>query len=351
MIRAVNNDPNNELFFGYLNFQQNKDDQTYSIDDFFYDYRELQQCKVNTVYTAMSKQTHQRYVVKLIPRQIDRSRKNFEDSRIANFKEQYNLIHKITNSDEFIQAGLVPVYSIFSSEYQKTPVYCCVMKYYNVPELFNSIGRLNEGEIMSITRDLLKTLVVLHANNVVHRDIKPENILYLPKNNYLGSKTNCTVLIDYDMICNFQPNQSANQPLNDALSSSEIQGTSYYFSPEILARYVDQRLRIDASLLDLLPSSDLWALGITIAVISSGKWPFRDYEPDINTYRFDNRNGQLHKADSLFIRWREQWNNIRLPIQNEQFKSIVYKLLSVDPHQRGTAMTQLIAVEIAISQN
>ena len=90
---------------------------------------------------------------------------------------------------------------------------------------------------------LLSALNHCHANGVIHRDIKPENIM-LTKNDKVR-------LIDFGLSrvcknCKF----------------SEIAGTPYYMSPEMISKEYNVK-------------TDLWSVGVILYTLVSGYLPFQ----------------------------------------------------------------------------
>lgn len=90
-------------------------------------------------------------------------------------------------------------------------------------------------------------LYALHVNGVIHRDIKPENIFILPD----GS----VKIADYD---------AARMYKNDELKDTRILGTIGYAAPEQYGEaQTDEK-------------SDIYALGILMNVMLTGKHPSQD---------------------------------------------------------------------------
>ena len=88
----------------------------------------------------------------------------------------------------------------------------------------------------------------MHGQNVIHRDLKLENIL-------IDRKTKQTKLIDFGF-GQYLPN----------LAEVKIQpncGTMVYMSPELIQKkdYFGDK-------------ADVWALGVILFVLATGKYPF-----------------------------------------------------------------------------
>lgn len=112
-------------------------------------------------------------------------------------------------------------------------------------------GSLGESEILSVARQVGRSLDYVHCRGVIHRDLKPENIL-------IGANGDAK-LIDFGLAT----------LSDDALTAREIEdgglaGTLLYASPEqtgMLKRVVDSR-------------SDLYALGGVLYHCATGRPPF-----------------------------------------------------------------------------
>ncbi|CAD8108571.1 unnamed protein product [Paramecium sonneborni] len=116
--------------------------------------------------------------------------------------------------------------------------------------LENYIPKLQQNEVIPITKQILKALSYLHQKNIVHRDIKPENILISKSGGELG-----VILIDFGL--STQVNR-----IEDGLMSKNC-GTLLYQAPELIKKVHYTR------------SVDIWALGIVVYnMLHNGEHPF-----------------------------------------------------------------------------
>ena len=104
----------------------------------------------------------------------------------------------------------------------------------------------SEAEVVQLLKDLLPVLDYIHRNNIIHRDISPDNIM-------LCNKAEKPMLIDFGIV-----NQPGTEPTSDMGTSV---GKIGYSPPEqlLMGRYY--------------PNSDLYALGVTVLFLLTGKHP------------------------------------------------------------------------------
>jgi len=113
---------------------------------------------------------------------------------------------------------------------------------------------LPEQSVNKITRQLMRSLVYMHMNNVVHADVKLENCLF-------GSDSIDSLhLVDFGL----------SMLVRDLSEIPEgIRGTLNYMAPEILT--ADRARPIMPQLSD---RTDVWAAGVVLFTLSCGFLPF-----------------------------------------------------------------------------
>ncbi|MGH8110026.1 MAG: serine/threonine protein kinase [Arenimonas sp.] len=114
-------------------------------------------------------------------------------------------------------------------------------------------GRLQVADALKILHQSAKGLSVAHDRGVIHRDIKPGNLML--------SQRGQIKIADFGIAL-------ANHDFNSKLTGTgEFVGTPGYLSPEVcLGKAVDQR-------------SDIFALGIVLFEMLTGRTPFSDESP------------------------------------------------------------------------
>jgi serine/threonine protein kinase len=110
----------------------------------------------------------------------------------------------------------------------------------------------HEKEMKELLRNLLPVLSYLHKQGIVHRDIAPDNII-------LNRKTNLPSLIDLGAVKQIALNVT-NTPESYTTGATTIGKVGY--AP-------DEQIRLGL----VAPYSDLYALGVTVIVLLTGKQP------------------------------------------------------------------------------
>ncbi|KAJ9464175.1 Mitogen-activated protein kinase kinase kinase A [Diplonema papillatum] len=147
------------------------------------------------------------------------------------------------------------IVSYLSSSIVKHTIVIC-MEYMpggSLQGLLEQFGILPLSSIRRYTKDILKGMHFLHANNVVHYDIKPGNVL-------LNTDGSCKIA-DFGT-ARLEKDKDAGQ-LNRTYKArvNEIVGTPLYMSPEACSGSAGK-------------PTDVWGLGIVLCQISTGKFPF-----------------------------------------------------------------------------
>ena len=146
--------------------------------------------------------------------------------------------------------------------------------------------------LLLIAKDVLQGLKYTHSKNIIHNDIKMTNIRI--------DTNNVPRIIDYGLACNMAPYRDFCKNDN---------GTPLYISPET----IEDNIRY--------PSSDLWALGVTLYFAVTKKYPF-----------IIPKKAGLRQFFEIVI------NNepAKLDTSNEQLNVLVNKLLVKDYTNRLT---------------
>lgn len=174
-------------------------------------------------------------------------------------------------------------------------------------------GGMNEDAVAWVMAQLLSAVAYLHDNNIVHRDIKPENIL-------VNSPADIK-LADFGLAKVVEGHAGRNTPM----------GTSYYIAPEIIRSIEMQSTVPHTTTRDDVKAVDIWACGIVLAFMLSGKPPFIG---QIRTQA--ERRALLNNIDRGVMFHSESWKNV-----SDFGKDLVACLLERDTSKRITAKVAL----------
>jgi calcium/calmodulin-dependent protein kinase I len=195
-----------------------------------------------------------------------------------------------------------------------------VMEYVPGGELFNYVAQhthFTERHAAAVIRDLFAALVYLHDRGIVHRDVKLENLLCASSSWPFAIK-----LADFGF-SNFVPSSTSASPSggftpSDANRDSALTsfvGTPYYIAPEMLSAAGHGR------------PVDVWAAGVTLYILLSGKFPFGGATEKDYYVRVLNKSAYFPDED-----WR---------MISAEAKNLIRGLLTKDPAQRLTARQAL----------
>ena len=228
------------------------DHETPDIEDDYNIIKKLGEGAYGTVYKVSPKKSpKQIYALKLI--------KILDWDTYSNTEKEFKLLQTLGDK---CKQGLVCYHKLFYTYYKKEQYIGLLMDYVEGYELFEYILKhcknrnsdLTSKEIYKIMLHLVKTLKILHDNDLVHRDIKPENIIY---------NLDQMILIDYGTLCN---------PKN----CDGVVGTAIYLSPELANSYIGKGHMNP----DMYKKSDIWALGVTFYFLVNCDFPFGKNDPD-----------------------------------------------------------------------
>ncbi len=162
-------------------------------------------------------------------------------------------------------------------------------------------GQITIPEAIKYAVELSRAVGALHRRSIIHRDIKPENV-------HLGDDGQLRVLDLGVAVSGFEVAE---------LSNATRAGTPSYLAPELFNNAEPSA------------QSDIYAVGVTLYHLLSGKYPYGEIEP-FQTPNFGD--------PTPLSRWR--------PDCPGWFENIILRALAVDPALRfETAEEFLLAVE------
>lgn len=248
------------------------------------------------VFSAFDKVSNKDVAIKILNFDITENEKKY-----AMFKQEAMTLAAISNKN------IVKVYE--SNLWENKPF--LVMEYVRGKSLRNIINEqsyLLVEEVYLYTQQILNGLESIHDAGVVHRDIKPHNVV---------KKADGTlVLIDFGTATI----QEENKNLYKEDSGNTI-GTVQYMAPEIL---LDNK---SAS-----AQSDIYALGITLYEMFTGKFPFNSTNPS------DKKSIALMHIHAEFPSVRKL--NPQVPVE---FENIIYKCCEKELSKRYKNVNEIKA--------
>jgi serine/threonine protein kinase len=170
----------------------------------------------------------------------------------------------------------------------------------NYHSIVQKYGTLNEGQILHFLREILPVLTYIHDRDLIHRDISPDNIIC----RFTDQKP---VLIDFGLVKDVSSKytQMAFTPAGKP-----------WFSPH-------EQLRGDS----ISPSSDLYALGVTVLWLLTGKDSKDLYTPRNGAWEFRqyvNISDDLSKVLTKMLEYK--------PIDRYKSAAEVSKAIAILPH-------------------
>lgn len=166
----------------------------------------------------------------------------------------------------------------------------------NVLESLRLHPPFNEKRTANIARQVLEALVYLHKKKIVHRDLKLQN--------FLIDSDDVIKLADFGLSLN----------LEKMPPKPSICGTPGYISPEVVTGNPDHT-----------PAIDIWALGVCVFLMLTGKQPFKSTDRK-ETYK---------KIKHVTYAWPAT------PVVSDTAKSFVDSVLKRNPEQRPSAQLLL----------
>jgi serine/threonine protein kinase len=161
------------------------------------------------------------------------------------FKQRFEAEARLVAQLECRQ--IVPLYSYWQDERGAF----LVMRYIRGGSLRRIMAKqeaLSLAQTIRIASDIAEALAVAHEHDVIHRDLKPENILVDERGN--------AYLTDFGIA------KRISEPSN-ITEANAIVGTWAYLSPEQIQS------------IDVRPQSDIYAFGILLYELLTGKHPFQ----------------------------------------------------------------------------
>jgi serine/threonine-protein kinase len=122
-------------------------------------------------------------------------------------------------------------------------------------------GAFEARRALVVTRQILEGLAHAHAQGLVHRDLKPDNVMLVDMGGWERAK-----IVDFGLV-KLLGDAEAALGAGKLTRTGVVSGTPAYMAPEqALGRLVDER-------------TDLYAVGIILFELLTGRAPFDDPDP------------------------------------------------------------------------
>eukprot|EP00930_Biecheleria_cincta_P095298 TRINITY_DN87279_c0_g1_i1.p1 TRINITY_DN87279_c0_g1~~TRINITY_DN87279_c0_g1_i1.p1 ORF type:complete len:771 (+),score=157.91 TRINITY_DN87279_c0_g1_i1:64-2376(+) len=171
-------------------------------------------------------------------------------------------VEAIKKEADMLQSMDHPNIVKFHGVYNERCFVCIVMNKLDGGDLVEGLqrhlkerGQINCHDVVHVAMQMASSIAYLHKRNVVHRDIKGDNYLMDRKN--MTDRHCRIVLTDFGTACHATP--------TERLSSGV--GTKIFWPPEFFDRDYGHKV-------------DVWAMGVIMYGLVSGRFPFRD-ETDV----------------------------------------------------------------------
>ena len=218
--------------------------------------------------------------ITLLSNKKTRINKVLKSSKIKNEEYYQDCLKEIESLKYLDHPNIIKIYKYQIIENKNIDI---LIEYLKGPNLFSKLSQINhfnEKDTLIIMYQLFSCIKMIHDNGIVHRDIKPENIIIINEKNLLIK------LIDFGSCEIFSEIKK---------ESNRRIGTPSYSSPEIIN---GENYGYEC---------DIWAMGVLMYFLLSGKLPFDGINPnDI----FNSVKNKKISFDNAI------WNDISLDAKN-----------------------------------
>lgn len=197
------------------------------------------------VYEAEDSELHERVALKTILPEIAR-----QDQSIQRFKREIQLAHKVTHPN---------VCRIFDLVFHESTIFLTMelLAGETLAQRLRRTGAMQPAEAFPLVAQMAAGLAAAHREGIVHRDFKSSNVMLVPaRGQDAGVRA---VIMDFGLARRADTGDSS---LGLTTMPGAIAGTPAYMAPE----QVEGR--------DITPAADIYALGIVMYEMVTGRCPF-----------------------------------------------------------------------------
>mmetsp|Transcript_226 Transcript_226/g.209 ORF Transcript_226/g.209 Transcript_226/m.209 type:complete len:447 (-) Transcript_226:160-1500(-) len=219
--------------------------------------------------------------------------------------EMHLIFKEIELLPRIAHPNIVKVHDIFIDEEESTvSIVMELLRGGDMLDFINAYGPLSEEKARTVMRQLFAALHYLHSQGIVHRDVKPENILRR------GGDKFTIALTDFGLAEEVSDGEFVIADKGIKASG----GTVGYMAPEIILNQSHTY------------AVDLWACGVVLFILLSGKKPFWGSNEQI-----------ISKTLSVDIDFGREFKLI-----SPEAVSLVKSLINGRPHKRLTSKTAIL---------
>ena len=240
---------------------------------------------MGVVYRALDLKLERTVALKFLPEHV-----------VANAEDRERFLREARTASSLDHANIGVIHGI--EEFQGRSF--IVMAYYEGETLARKLlrGPLPVPEAVNIATQIVEGLSAAHAGAVIHRDIKPSNVIV--------TQRGVVKVVDFGLAQLASSSSGSTQSMSTA-------GTLGYMSPEqTTGQHLDQR-------------TDIWAVGVALAEMLTGKNPFQRESPAATVFAILNEPPRLTDDVPLDL------------------LRIIYRALSKDPATRYPHCREMLA--------
>ncbi len=205
------------------------------LDERYQMIEELGRGGMGRVYKALDLEIDEKVALKVLNPEISSDQKTIE-----RFRNELKLARKIRHKN------VCQMFDLDTAE----NTYFITMEYVSGEDLkstVNRLGRLSEGKILLIAKQICKGLAEAHRVEVIHRDLKPQNIMI--------DRAGDVRIMDFGIARTLQP--------TGLTETGMMIGTPDYMAPEqAVGEPIDNR-------------TDIYSLGVILFELATGRVPFK----------------------------------------------------------------------------
>ncbi|PJF43144.1 MAG: hypothetical protein CUN55_09210 [Phototrophicales bacterium] len=188
------------------------------------------------VYEAFQTSVGRKVAVKVLPSSFAQ-----QEQYVERFKREVELTAKLEHPH------ILPIYD-YGTDNDLSFIVMRLMTGGTLSERLRNQDTLTVQDILKVSRQIASALDYAHRENIIHRDLKPSNVLF--------DKSNNAYLSDFGI------SKILGGSATGLTATGQLVGTPAYMAPEQWEGEAGQ------------PATDIYALGILVYVMLTGKTPF-----------------------------------------------------------------------------